>query len=239
MDHEYPTDPLTAKDVKRILKKIGREISWHKSDQLLTALNNVKLDLEKFSSPHQELKKFKKLKIALEHALEVDPASNPSLVRAGEEFAERYGHSFERELMVFDRDTLEEVDQKVFTHGSYERLNDLWKLIVEVLDWISLAVEGVPTVVRQNSFRVRVIGEVLPRIYEKIFDAKFTASVGGPGTRFIKAARATMPEFLPNYKSETIVKYCQRMKNEAKKAAFAVKAKEDKAKKKRAEKKLN
>src|SRR2546421_12331101 len=98
MDHEYPTDRLTAKDVEGILKKIGREISWHKSDQLLTALNNVKLDLEKFSSPHQELEKLKKLKIALEHALEVDPVSNPSLVRAGEEFAEKCGRSPEREL---------------------------------------------------------------------------------------------------------------------------------------------
>jgi hypothetical protein len=150
MDHEYPTVPLTAKDVKGILKKIGREISWNKSNQLLYALNNVKLDLEKFISPHQELEKLKKLKIALEHALEVDPFSNPSLARAGEEFAEKYGHSPDRERMAFDQDTFEEVDQEVFTYGSHERLNDLWKLIVEVLDWISLAEEGTQAVVRQN-----------------------------------------------------------------------------------------
>jgi len=235
MDHEYPTVPLTAIDVKGILKKIGREISWHKSDQLLTALNNVKSNLEMFITPHDEFEKLKKLKVTLERAtMELDPFYHPALVRAGEEFAEKNGphpgSSPEREIMVFDQDTFEEIDEEVFTYGSYERLNNLRNSIGEVLDWISLAVERAPPIVRLNSFRVRVIGEVLPRIYEKIFDTKFTASIGGPGPRFIKAVRATMPEFLPNYKIETIVKYCQRMRDDAKRRReqIAVKVKKEK-----------
>ena len=124
MEYEYPTVPMTSKDVREIVKEIDCEISCGKSDELLWALNNVKLDLEKFSTPHEEREKLKKLKITLERLLmEVDPFTNPSLVSAGEEFAKRYGphpgSSIQSEA-VLDYYTREVVDDEVLTYGTFE-----------------------------------------------------------------------------------------------------------------------
>jgi hypothetical protein len=176
--------------------------------------------LENFSSPSQQQERLKALQITLYNALrELDPFSNDALVCAGEKFAEKYRpESIEP---TYDCHPFEEVDE-LFTYGTFERLQDLERQIQEVLSWILLALERKPPIVRQNSFHVRVIGEILPRIYEKIFDEKYTASINGPGPQFIQAVRAKMPNHLPEYSPETIVKYRQRMKDDAKtrKGAF-------------------
>jgi hypothetical protein len=212
VDHfEYPKIPITSEDVRGVLREIGREISSSKEDQLLWWLNVVKLDLETFSL--QEPQRLRKLEVALENVwMELDPLDNDALVRAGEKFAEKNGSLLESQGMPVDGD-FEEVGPEIFAYGSFEKIETLRNQISEVRDWLSLVAETGPLATRRNSFQVRVIGEDLPRIYEMIFGVKFTASVDGPGPSFIQAVQKKMPEYLPKHSPETIIKYCQRMRD--------------------------
>jgi hypothetical protein len=218
MEYEYPQIPITVKDVKQILKEVGRGLSPARIQNLITALNVVKLDLERFTPRHKQLEKLKKMKAALEHILmNLDPSCNDVLLSAGHEYAEKYGapsgSSFQS-VPAYDYYTLEELDNEVIDVGTHDRLRDLEQSAFEVLMWISLAVEGpFPRVEKMSSYKVRIVGAMLPEVYERIFNVRFKASLTGPGTRFIQAILAKMPEYFPEILSpETIIKYRHRMK---------------------------
>jgi hypothetical protein len=221
-------DPtISSDDVKEILKEVGREISTEKFGHLRRELELIQESLNSSGpSLRAELLELERLKKVLERAVkELNPKSNPALVSAGDIYAIENGPHPGipiRSLKLYDVVTKEEVAEGGISYQSEERIYQIISLIEEVLRWLALVAEMRPPVRRRNSFHVDVIGELLPQIYERIFEVKFTASIKGPGTRFIRAVLAKMPLPLANdkrYGPETIIKYKYTAKNRAKNRA--------------------